>query len=288
MIDNLNPFYSIKLKKYNISLSNHNNNQFLQNDIGEINLKDFDCEYFFHFAAQPSVRYSIEHQEEVFKTNFMQVMELLEKIRMQDISLKRFVYVSSSSVFGRAKYLPIDERHPRNPISPNGRSKLAAENLTRDYYRLYGIPIVIIRPFTVVGERQRPDMGLHKFIESMIQKRLIIIYGDGTQTRDWTHVKDIIEGISLTTKKSSAIGEEFNLGSGIRMSVNQILKKISGNLNVEYEVIYVSITEVESKDMQVDITKAKRILGFYPKLNLNDAIIEQIKFFQDHRELYIQ
>jgi UDP-glucose 4-epimerase len=194
--------------------------------------------------------------------------------------------VSSSSVFGNIKYLPIDEKHPKNPISPYGASKLAAENYVKNYHFHYGIPIVIVRPFTFVGPRQRPDMGLDKFITSIINDEPVIVYGDGTQTRDWTHVENIVQGILLAADKDEAIGEDFNLGNGSRISVNEVLERISKYLNKDYEVKYKPRNIADPKDTQADISKAEQILGYKPEKSLDDAIKEQINFYQNHRDLY--
>ena len=284
--DSLTDYYSLKLKDYNKKLIIQKGNHFFNKDIKYIDLSNSDYEYIFHLAAQPGVRYSVEHPIDVLKTNLISTLELLEKIRKSNIEIKRFVFISSSSVFGKIKYLPIDEEHPKDPISPYGASKLSAEKYVQNYFLHYGIPTVIIRPFTVVGARQRPDMGLHKFISSIIEDKPLVIYGDGNQTRDWTHIENIINGILLASKKKGAIGENFNIGNGTKISVNEVIDKINSFLNKKYKIINKPRNIAEPIDTQADISKARRILGYNPTKNIDDAIKEQLNFYLNHRELF--
>ena len=284
--DSLTDYYSLKLKNYNKKLIIQKGNHFFNKDIKYIDLSNSDYEYIFHLAAQPGVRYSVEHPIDVLKTNLISTLELLEKIRKSNIEIKRFVFISSSSVFGKIKYLPIDEEHPKDPISPYGASKLSAEKYVQNYFLHYGIPTVIIRPFTVVGARQRPDMGLHKFISSIIEDKPLVIYGDGNQTRDWTHIENIINGILLASKKKGAIGENFNIGNGTKISVNEVIDKINSFLNKKYKIINKPRNIADPIDTQADISKARRILGYNPTKNIDDAIKEQLNFYLKHRELF--
>lgn len=284
--DNLDPYYSLKLKEFNKALILRNGNQFIQKDIEEIDLKDMDCEYIIHYAAQPGVRYSVEHPTEVMKTNLIKTVTLLEKVRKSNVELKRFVYISSASVFGTPEYLPIDELHPKNPISPYGVSKLAAEHYVRSQQQQYGLRTVIIRPFTVVGGRQRPDMALHKFIEAIINNQPIHLYGDGTQTRDWTHVDNIVNGIILALKENAAIGEDFNFGSNIKTSVNEIIEKIASYLNKDYKIINKPKNSADPQEMHANIDKAKKKLGYKLIKTVDDAIIKHIDFYSKNSDLY--
>ena len=284
--DSLTDYYSLKLKNYNKKLIIQKGNHFFNKDIKYIDLSNSDYEYIFHLAAQPGVRYSVEHPIDVLKTNLISTLELLEKIRKSNIEIKRFVFISSSSVFGKIKYLPIDEEHPKDPISPYGASKLSAEKYVQNYFLHYGIPTVIIRPFTVVGARQRPDMGLHKFISSMVEDKPLIIYGDGNQTRDWTHIDNIINGILLASKKKGAIGENFNIGNGAKISVNEVINKINSFLNKKYKIINKPRNIADPIDTQADISKARKILEYNPIKNIDDAIKEQLYFYLNHRELF--
>jgi len=284
--DNLIPYYSTKLKLFNKKLIIENGNRFFEKDIAHLDPKNFDYEYIFHLAAQPGVRYSVLHPYEVVQINLNATVKLLETIRKSNTDIKRFVFVSSSSVFGTIEYLPIDEKHPKNPISPYGASKLGAEKMVKNYYLHYGIPIVIVRPFTVVGVRQRPDMALHKFIESMIEGTTINVYGDGTQTRDWTHVDNIVNGILQASKIKSAIGEDFNLGTNNKISVNEILKMIHRYVNNDYKIKYLAKNIADPDNTQADTSKAKKILGYEPTKTLEDAIKEHLKFYINHKYLY--
>jgi UDP-glucose 4-epimerase len=286
IVDNFNRYYNIKLKKYNKKLAEINNNKFLNLDISDLNSDHLNVEHIIHLAAQPGVRYSVENPIEVLYINLVKTVKLLEKIRKYKIDLKSFIFVSSSSIFGKIEKLPIDENHKKEPISPYGVSKLAAENYVKNYYLHYKIPTIIIRPFTVVGARQRPDMGLHKFIEAIEKKNPVTIFGNGNQTRDWTHVENIVQGIILCTKNKKSIGEDFNLGNGSRISVNVVIEKISSKLNHDIKINNKKRHLADPKDTQADISKAKKLLKYNPKKTLDDAIREQINFFLNHKDLY--
>jgi UDP-glucose 4-epimerase len=230
-IDCFTDYYPREIKETNLAnLMVNENFKFIKADLLDVNFKDLNVDYIFHMAAQPGVRASWGKSFQVYvKDNILVTQKLLEDFL--DSEIKKFVFASSSSVYGDVAELPIREDALPKPISPYGVTKLAAENLCHLYWKNYGIPIVSLRYFTVYGPRQRPDMAIHKFVKAMLEDKEIVIYGDGNQTRDFTYISDAVEGTILAAK-SNLEGEVFNIGGGSRTSVNQIIDT-GGNFKEE-------------------------------------------------------
>jgi UDP-glucose 4-epimerase len=197
------------------------------------------------------------------------------------------VISSSSSVFGSKQYLPIDEKHPKNPISYYGVSKLTTEKIVDVFRYLHKeMDVSIVRPFTVVGARQRPDMALNVFVTKAFKNKTIPIYGDGSQTRDWTHASNIAHGFYLAATKTTAKNESFNIGSGISTSVNETLDLISEISGKKLKIDYQEFYKADVKDTLADIKKAKKLLGYQPVRTLREAIQEFIDDYDKIKSLY--
>lgn len=226
----------------------------------------------FHLAAQPGVRYSIDHPDEVLRINTIGTLNLLKTAKQQDV--RRVVYASSSSVYGNPKYTPVDEDHPTEPISPYGISKLASEKYCQYYYRIHGMDIRVLRYFTVYGPRQRPDMAIHIFTKAILEKRPPTIFGDGYQARDFTYVEDVVRGTILASERDGVGGEVFNIGAGHQISVNklfQLLSKLAG-LRDEIKPQHVPAKLEDVRETLADITKARKILGYNPHQDLEEGL----------------
>lgn len=182
----------------------------------------------FHLAAQPGVRASWgEHFGEYSRRNVDATQRLLEAA-VDVPRLRRFVYASSSSVYGDAEQYPTGEDDTPAPISPYGVTKLAAEHLTRLYGRLHGVPTVALRYFTVYGPRQRPDMAFHRFIRAALTDQPISLYGDGSQIREFTYVDDVVEAnIRAAEATDIEAGRVYNVSGGTSISVNDALDAIA-------------------------------------------------------------
>lgn len=168
-----------------------------------------DVDQVFHQAAQAGVRKSWGSEFQIYlDNNILATQKLLEIYKDKEID--KFVYASSSSVYGDAE-LPMREDKRLKPISPYGVSKLAAENLCYLYWKNFGVPTISLRYFTVYGERQRPDMAFHKLIKSIMDEEEFFVFGDGEQTRDFTYVEDVVES-NLLVAKSDLVGEVLNVG----------------------------------------------------------------------------
>ncbi len=188
-------------------------------------------DWIFHQAAQAGVRASWGREFARYEDcNVLATQRLLEASLLLK-GLRRFVYASSSSVYGDTTVLPVSEAVMPQPLSPYGVTKLAAEHLCTLYHRNFGVPTVALRYFTVYGPRQRPDMAFHRFCKAIIERNPLVIFGDGQQTRDFTYVSDVIEANIAAATSEGAAGHAINIAGGSRVSLQhviQLLREISG------------------------------------------------------------
>jgi nucleoside-diphosphate-sugar epimerase len=233
---------------------------------------EIECEIdiIFHLAAKAGVRYSIENPSEVTKNNMVSTVKIYDYAQINNI--KKVIYASSSSVYGNPIYTPVDETHPKNPISPYAVSKLCGEIYADFYFREYGLPVTSLRFYTVYGPRGRPDMAIRKFFNLILQDKEIMIYGDGEQLRDFTYVSDIVDGLILAAEKKESIGEVFNLGCSNPIKLNQLIDKMYSIANKPKKLKY-----IEKQKGDVDITysnteKAKKILNYIPKTDIDEGL----------------
>lgn len=282
-IDSFEDYYARWIKEKNIeSLLKNKSFIFLKKNISSDDffnlpqLKSFDC--IFHQAAQAGVRKSWGKDFEIYtKNNILVTQKLLEYAKEKDV--KKFIYASSSSVYGDAKSLPFKESSPAKPFSPYGVSKLAGENLCYLYFRNFGVPVVSLRYFTVYGPRQRPDMAFHKFIRGIILDEEIEIYGDGTQTRDFTYVDDVVEANILSL--NSPPGEVFNIGGGESISLIDALRLIEKLLGKKAKVKKREPQKGDLQDTLADIKKAKRIINYKPKVKIEEGLEKEILWIKE-------
>jgi UDP-glucose 4-epimerase len=225
----------------------------------------------FHLAAQPGVRFSIENPEKAVRVNILGTINVLQSVVEQNV--KKLIYASSSSVYGNPEYLPLDEMHPTNPISPYGISKLCAEKYCKLYSKLYHKDIVMLRYFTVYGPRQRPDMAIHKFTRLIVQGKPPQIYGNGLQSRDFTYVDDIVRGTILAAENNNVMGETFNVGSGSKTTINELVNSLIEFIGKrEIEPGYSEPKMGDVPHTHADIRKAESMLGYRPKTLLSEGL----------------
>ena len=168
-----------------------------------------DIDIIFHLAATPGVRFSIQNAPKVTKNNIISTVNVFEKALESDV--EKVVIASSSSVYGNPIYTPVDENHPKNPISPYAVSKLCCEMYADYYFREDNLPVTSLRFYTVYGPRGRPDMAIRIFFNKIMKNDPIIIFGDGSQIRDFTYISDIVDGLILASEIKQSSGEIFNL-----------------------------------------------------------------------------
>lgn len=228
------------------------------------------AEYVFHEAAQPRVQYSIENPIETNDINVNGLLNVLEACRANGV--KRLVFASSSSIYGEPKVLPTHEDMPINPMSPYASHKYIGEVYLKLYAKIYNLETVCLRYFNVYGPRFDPEgaypLVIGYFIKRMREGKSLTITGDGEQTRDFVHVRDVTKAnILAMTSNKVGNGEVVNIGGGKRYSMNTIAKLIGGK--VEYIA-----PRIEPHDTEADISKAKEFLGWKPTISLEEGIKE--------------
>ncbi|MFA5295596.1 MAG: GDP-mannose 4,6-dehydratase [Methanoregulaceae archaeon] len=273
-IDRFSDYYERSIKEANLRQVS-NNPRFTLIDEDILKISEFPkVDYIFHLAAQAGVRSSWGKSFEIYlRDNVGATQKLLEFYK--DKNIKKFVYSSSSSVYGNSS-LPMREDIPVRPISPYGVTKLAAENLCYLYYLNYGVPTVSLRYFTVYGPRQRPDMAINKFTSAIREGRPIPLYGDGTQTRDFTFVTDIVEANLLAAHHPES-GEIYNIGGGNRISVNDIIKEIENGVNKKALIQHIEFQKGDVQDTLADTTKAGRELGWRPRVPISEGMEKYLR-----------
>lgn len=243
-----------------------------------------EAEVIYHQAGQPGVRASWGADFATYlRQNVLATQRLLEAA-VTAPGLRRFVYASSSSVYGDAEELPTTERALPRPVSPYGVTKLAAEHLCGLYGRL-GVPTVSLRYFTVYGPRQRPDMAFSKFIRALLDDRVIAIHGDGEQTRDVTYVGDVVAANLAAGDPDRAVeaGSVYNIGGGSRTSLNHILRLLESATGHPLRVRYDAQPPGEARDTHADCTAARRDLAYSPSTSLQQGLAAQVEWIERER-----
>jgi len=255
--------------------------RFIQGDIRdrEVLRKALDgVDAVFHLAAITSVPYSVEHPDITFEVNVGGTRVLLESCL--DFNVGRFVYVSTSAVYGDPKYLPIDEDHPTEPISPYGESKLEAEELCLRFYKDYGLDVTVFRLFNVYGLRQRNDQYggvIARFIECLSSGKPPVIYGDGSQTRDFIYVGDVVKAFIRSLYREGLSGKVLNVATGNPTSIRELAYTLMRLFGAEgMEPLYRDAREGDIEHSYADISEAKNHLGFVPEVSLKEGLLELI------------
>lgn len=242
-------------------------------DVSQVTKSVEGVDVVIHFAAVTSVPFSVANPDLTFDINLSGTLNLIQASVQANVG--RFVFVSSCAVFGNPEFLPVREEHRTNPISPYASSKLLAERYCMGFCERQLLQGVVLRFFNVYGPRQ--GMNDHsdvitRFVDRVKQGEPLVVYGDGSQTRDFVSVFDVVDAVSASIKCSDAEGEVFNVGSGKPTSINMLAKTVLELAGVDLMIRYEKSRVGDIKDIYADISKAKKLLGFEPKVSLRDGL----------------
>ncbi|MBT3221231.1 MAG: NAD-dependent epimerase/dehydratase family protein [Proteobacteria bacterium] len=283
-IDNFDPYYDRSLKEDNLTTLNKASNfSFVEGDIRSKdqigNLSRSTWDVIVHLAAKAGVRPSIEDPLGYDQTNITATMHLLELAAKQK-NPPRFVFASSSSVYGNNKKLPFSETDPvDHPISPYAATKKAGELLCHTYHHLYGLPVHCLRFFTVFGPRQRPDLAINKFTRLFLSGKPIQMYGDGTSSRDYTYIDDIALGVRKAVERCSGY-EVINLGSRQPISLREMIQVVAQACDVVPTIEELPMQPGDVNHTFADTDKAERLLDHKPQVTFEDGIQAFVNWFR--------
>src|SRR5467141_2574697 len=282
VLDDFNDFYDPQIKRDNISAVEK------KVAVHDVDLRDeskvvnvFRREKFnavAHLAARAGVRPSIQQPQLYYDTNVVGTLHLLEAARMTGV--QRFVFASSSSVYGISKTVPFSEElHLTQTISPYAATKVAGEFLCSTYSHLYKMRIVALRFFTVYGARQRPDLAIHQFTRKIHAGQPIDQFGDGTTRRDYTYIDDIIQGTMAALKYDGPMFDIFNLGENETIQLKDLIAGIENALGEKAKINRLPEQPGDMPVTYADISKARKLLGYNPSTRLSDGLPRFIEWF---------
>ena len=283
-IDCFSDYYERDLKEKNLAESRgHANFALKEVDLVDADLQPLlrDVRVVYHLAGQPGVRPSWGDQfDRYVRDNVLATQRLLEALK--DVPIERFVFASSSSVYGDAEMYPTKETALPRPVSPYGVTKLAAEHLALLYAKNFGLPATSVRYFTVYGPRQRPDMGFARFMEALVEGREIEVFGDGEQTREFTYVSDAVDG-TVKAATANVVGQVFNLGGGSRVTVNRVLATLEDISRIKVYRHNLPDAPGDPRHTGASINLARERLGWEPRVSLREGLTRQWRWFQENR-----
>jgi UDP-glucose 4-epimerase len=263
-VDAFTDYYDPVLKRRNLETARaHPNFRLIEMDLGRDDLGALpDVAVVFHQAAQPGVRASWGAEFAIYTHhNVLATQRLLERYRGRP--LERFVYASSSSIYGDAEQFPTPETLRPRPFSPYGVTKLAGEHLALLYGRNFGMPVAALRYFTVYGPRQRPDMAFHRFCRSLLRGEEILVYGDGRQSRDFTFIDDAVEANVRAWERSAPQGV-YNVGGGSQVEVLEAISILERALGQKARIRFEPRPPGDPLRTRADASRIQADLGFAP------------------------
>lgn len=293
-IDNFCDFYNPKIKENNIkNLIANTNFKIYRDDIRnrEGIKKIFDeneIDIVMHLAAMAGVRPSIQNPILYQEVNCLGTQNILEEMRLHKCS--NLVMASSSSVYGNCKEVPFKEDMVVDfAISPYAATKKANEVMTHVYHNLYDMNVIMLRFFTVYGPKQRPDLAINKFTRLMLEDKEIPMFGDGTTSRDYTYIDDIVNGIDRACKyalENKDVYEILNIGNSSPISLKEMINIIGKTLNVRPKINQLPMQPGDVERTYADISKAKRLIGYEPKTSFEEGIKKFVEWYKDNTILY--
>ena len=259
--------------------------EFLEGDIADIDFAQKavqGCDYVLHQAAIPSVPRSIRDPLTSNRANVDGTLSIL--VASRDAGIKRLVFAASSSAYGDTPTLPKDEKMPTNPLSPYALQKLIGEQYMQMFTRLYGLETVAIRYFNVFGPRQDPTSPysgvISVFATALLEKRSPTIYGDGEQTRDFTYVANVVDGVLRASEAPGTSGEIINVATGGRTSLNELFEEMRKLVGADVKPVYAEARRGDVRDSQADITKARELLGYEPSVAFEEGLSKTVDWYR--------
>jgi len=293
VLDAMHPYYDLSIKQHTIeacretATDSDGSYEFIEGDIRDETTVETlvrDAEFIYHQAGRAGVRDSVAEPRVYDDVNVEGTLNLLDAARKSDV--KRIVYASSSSVYGKPEYLPYDEQHPTTPVSPYGASKLAAERYGCSYSEVYDLPFVALRYFTVYGPRMRPNMAITNFVSRCMNGESPIIYGDGTQTRDFTYIDDVVSANLALLETDTADGEAVNVGSTDNIEIRELAGAIRDEIDSELEFKFDDRHAADAEHTHASVSRARDRLNYEPTYDIREGVTQFIDWYRDNRGWY--
>ncbi len=284
-LDNFNDFYNPEIKEKNISqlLKDKRFSLYREDILDKQKLhnifKKHKIGLVIHLAARAGVRPSINHAGLYAEVNIKGTINMLDCCRIYGVD--RFIFASSSSVYGGNNKIPFSETdNVDKPVSPYAATKKAGELICHTYHSLFGISIFCYRFFTVYGPRQRPEMAIHKFTGSLFENKPIEVYGDGSSSRDYTHIDDITDVIinNLETVKGYEI---FNLGNSKPVKLLDLIKLLEEITGKKATIKFTDFAKGDVRTTFADILKADKMLKYNPKINIKKGLRDFVEWYKN-------
>ena len=295
VVDNFCDFYNPEIKENNVkhNLSNPNYKLYRadirdRNELAKV-FNENKIDVVIHLAAMAGVRPSIDNPIYYQEVNCVGTQNILEEMKLHNI--KKLVMASSSSVYGNCKEVPFKENMIVDfAISPYAATKKANEVMTHVYHKLFDFNVIMLRFFTVFGPRQRPDLAINKFTRLMLNDEPIPMFGDGTTSRDYTYIDDIVDGIIKScnyVENNKDVYEILNLGNSSPVSLKEMINTIAEVLNKTPNIQELPMQPGDVERTFADISKAKKLIGYNPKTSFQEGIENFVKWYKINEKLYM-
>ncbi len=294
-IDNFCDFYNPIIKENNVKeLIKNPNFKLYRNDIRDREsvkriFEENNIDIVMHLAAMAGVRPSIENPVLYQEVNCMGTQNILEEMKSHNV--KNLVMASSSSVYGNCKEVPFKENMIVDfAISPYAATKKANEVMTHVYHKLFDMNVIMLRFFTVYGPKQRPDLAINKFTRLMLEDKEIPMFGDGTTSRDYTYIDDIVDGIIKSCNyvlNNKNVYEILNLGNSSPVSLKEMINTIGQVVGVDPKIKQLPMQPGDVDRTFADISKAKKLIGYNPKTSFKEGIENFVEWYKINKDLYI-
>lgn len=286
-VDNMTDYYDVRMKeKRNEILTKYKSFSFYKISVADHSvfsevIKKEKPDIIIHLAAQAGVRYSLINPWSYVESNYLSTLNIFESTRSNNI--KRVLIASTGAVYGNNKKQPFSENDPtETPISLYGATKKASELLAYTYHHLYGIEVGIMRFFTAYGIYGRPDLALFKFSKNITAGKPISVYNHGDMIRTFTHIEDVVDGVISLMNKEELSYDKYNFSGSDQVKLSDFVEMIEESLGKKAIINYLPMQAGDIKEAVVDISKAKKELGYNPKKNIKDGVKEFTKWFSEN------